>query len=136
MKRKIIVFALVILTLIILQNDIYAQKSKLLSAKVEYEYFLTESLERVNCNSFYSSFDKSKKVEIFKDNKKLIEISFLMKKFIKKDENLDVRGILTLYYKKHKLKYCFDRYGNFEKDGIVYHNKYLLKFLEKNIKLW
>jgi len=117
-------------------NDSYSQKSKLLSVKVEYEYFATESFEKIDCGYFSSSFKKSIKIMIFKKKEHLDTIKVLTKRFLLKEENLDVRGVITLNYQNKKIRYCFDRFGYFEKNGTTYKNDKLFAFLEKNIKFW
>jgi uncharacterized protein YxeA len=128
------ILLVVIVAFFILESNTYGQKNKLISIKVEYEYFSTESFERINCNSFYESFKKSIKTVYFKEKDKVKDLSLLVKHFEKNKEVLDVRGVITFNYKNQNIKYCFDRYGYFERNGITFYNKKLLDFLEVNIK--
>ena len=127
---------LLIALMITIIGSNYAQEKKLHSVKIEYEYFLTESIDFVDCNSFKTAFNNTIRTKTFIDSLHLKRFRYLKRLFVKKKKALNVRGIITFDFGEIKVQYCFDRYGYFEKDGMTFYNKKLLAFLEKELPLW
>ena len=75
----------------------------------------------VNCDSFRSLFATTIENKSFNDSLYLNKFNQLIKCFKTEREykTIDVRGILTFYYQKTKVEYCFDKFGHFYKDGYL-----------------
>lgn len=127
---------LLIALMITIIGSNYAQEKKLHSVKIEYEHFLTESIDIVDCNSFKTAFNNTIQTKTFSDGSHLKKFRCLKRLFVKKKKTMDVRGIITFDFGEIKVQYCFDRYGYFEKDGMTFYNKKLFSFLEKELLLW
>jgi hypothetical protein len=114
------------------------QEDKLIRVNVEYTSFLTESFNSLNCDSFKVAFSNKINLKIYSDAENLNKLSSLKTRFSStKIFNMDVRWVITFDYgQDNKVQYCFDRYGHFEKDGVIFSNKKLLHFLGKEIKFW
>lgn len=138
MKINFYVKLLIAFLFVIVNNASYSQTRKLQRVKVEYQNFLTESIDNVDCNSFWIAFGNTIQSKIFDDRSHLRRLNFLRKKFrntVKGD--LDIRGVVTFDYGKNQIeKYCFDRYGYFERKGMTFYNKRLIKYLDEELHLW
>jgi hypothetical protein len=136
MKNKLVIIMLLTIIIFTTVCKSYAQDGKLLSVKIEYESFLTESFDNVDCTSFRTAFGNTIHQVVLNRKSCLNEFNQLNELFIKKSRNMDVRGVITFNYKKNKIAYCFDSHGYFEKDGITFYNKKLIDFLNSKLHLW
>ena len=107
--------------------DCHGQTHKLDSVKVTFEGFYTETFMDVSCEAFNSTFKGTKKVKVFHNEQALSKFKLLTTKFkLTKKQSLDVRGEIIYSYGKTAIKYCFNVFGYFYKDGKMYYNKDLL----------
>ncbi len=105
---------------------------KLISIEIVYEDFFTETIERIDCSSFEKAFQNLEHIKV--DNKETLrKVEKLAANFSQENEQLDVRGILIMNYDNKQIKYCFDRYGYFERSGVSFKNKQLFKILDEKI---
>jgi hypothetical protein len=125
---------LIVIMYSISDSNLYAQNRKLTLVKIEWEDFSTETVYDVNCDSFRSLFATTIENKSFNDSLYLSKFNQLIKCFKMEREykTIDVRGIITFYYQKTKVEYCFDKFGHFYKDGILTNNKKLMSFITKN----
>lgn len=128
MKFNRILLALIFL---IIGNTSYALNQKPVRVTVEWLPLYMETVVDVNCDMFVT-FKEDKQVRSFEDDLSMKRFGQLLKSFKKerKIESIDVRGrIVVYYYHQLTVKCCFDRYGRFYKDGIIYSNKRLFNFI-------
>jgi hypothetical protein len=105
----------------------FSQSHKLDSVKIEFEGFDTKTFVDVTCDAFNSTFLTTKKIKVVQQKQNLLEFESLRKNFEQaRDRSFDVRGKVTYFYGATAVKYCFDIFGYFYKDGRLYHNKKLL----------
>ena len=115
-------------------SNCFSQNQKLDSVKVEFEGFYTETVIDVTCDAFNNTFLKTKKMKVVRQKQRLLEFESLRKNFERaKDKSLDVRGKVTYCYRAKAVKYCFDIFGYFYKDGKLYYNKKLLVAIADNL---
>jgi hypothetical protein len=134
MKKTLYLF-LFVQVLILKENVSYGQVHKLDSIRVEFEGFFTETVADVSCEAFSYTFRETKKVKVFSDKHKLSQLQSLMQnlKLLKEKKSFDVRGVIVYIYGKMEVKYCFDTFGYFYKDGRFYFNKNLLIAISDNV---
>jgi hypothetical protein len=126
MKKALYIF-LFVQVLILKGNISFGQAHELDSIKIEFEGFYTETIADVSCEEFGSLFKETKKVKVIYNEHDLIRFAQLMKNFKPaKSRSFDVRGSIIYNYQKAIVKYCFDKFGYFYKDGKLYYNKNLL----------
>lgn len=131
MKKVILV-----LTLLINCTNLNAQKSTLKSVKIDYEYFSTESIDLIRCEDFLPAFEKTLKSVLIEDHKSLESLYCLNKKFRRRSNRMNIRGIITFNFSNKSESFCFDSYGYFQKGNTVYKNKKLIEFIESNYNVW
>ena len=126
---------LFVLFFILFNTNLCAQNQKLSLVKIEWEDFSTETVYDVNCDSFRSLFATTIENKSFNDSLRLSEFNQLLKcfKIEREYKTIDVRGVITFYYQKTKVEYCFDKFGHFYKDGVLTNNKKLMSFITKNL---
>lgn len=114
-------------------NAGFAQIHRLDSIKVEFEGFYTETVFNVNCDAFDNTFLNTKKSKIIYNSRDLSTFESLKKNFKQtRERSFDVRGKVTYHYGKRSVKYCFDVFAYFYKDGKLYYNKKLLIAISNN----
>jgi hypothetical protein len=126
---KIAFYTILIVLVSLLYNTVCrAQVHKLDSVKVEFEGFNTETIADVSCEVFDSAFKDTKKIKGFYDKVNLSQFKSLAEDFKQQKEKraLDVRGTIIYHYGITSVKYCFNVFGYFYKDGKLYYNKKLL----------
>lgn len=132
--KKLILFTLIITVSFPLLSFKVNGTSKIKSVNIQFEGFDTESVFRIDCDRFDGAFRETKKTKLLTGGKDLREVSGLLQCFAKeKNKELDVRGKITINYSGYRATYCFDTFGFFTKDGIVYYNKDLLKFISDKV---
>ena len=105
---------LIIVLFLMIESVSYAQEKELHSVKIEYEHFLTESIDFVDCTSFRTAFNNTIFTKVYNDSLSIREFRNLKTRFEKKrNRNLNIRGIISFDYGQIKIQYCFDRYGYF-----------------------
>ena len=134
MKISISIILIALLSFLC-SNAGHAQKDKLDHVRVEFEGFQTETVVDVSCDAFNSTFKDTKKVKVFNDEHDLSILRLLTKEFTpySKNRSLDVRGTIVYDYGETTIRYCFDTFGNFYKDGKLYYNKKLLIYISDKI---
>lgn len=134
MKTLLYSVILVAIMYSISDSNLHAQNRKLSLVKIEWEDLDTETVYDVSCDSFRSLFATTIKNKSFNDSLNLSNFNQLIKcfKMERGYKAIDVRGIITFYYKQTKVEYCFDKFGHFYKDGVLTINKKLMSFITKN----
>ena len=129
-------FNLLALLMFLLNGNANAQNQKLILVRLEREDFNTETFRDVACAEFKSLFKETIENNIFDDSLYLDKFDHLTKIFNNEEryKTIDVRGIITFNYQLIKIEYCFDKFGHFQKDGVIYYNKELFDFITKNYK--
>jgi hypothetical protein len=126
MKKALYIF-LFVQALVLKGNTTFGQVNKLDSIRIAFEGFNTETITDVSCEEFDSSFKETKKTKAIYNERDLIKFGQLVKNFKPaKSRSFDVRGSIIYNYQKNAIKYCFDVFGYFYKDGKLYYNKNLL----------
>jgi len=129
MNKAIRTFLLVLM-FFICKNIGYAQTANLDSVKVEFAGFGIETFFAVNCEDFDTEFKQEMAVKTFYIQDDLSKFFALIKQFKPQTkQSLDVRGSIIYYYKRKSIKYCFDVFGNFYKDGQLFYNNELLIYV-------
>lgn len=133
MNVKLLLIASCLLSCIF--SSCYSQRKKLSSVKVECGGFFTETVMNVDCNNFRKQLKETMTVKSFTARQEVSEFDSYIKKFKKQvmPINVDIRGILTLNYKKASVKYCFDVFGRFYRDGQAYQNTKLLSYISDKL---
>ena len=131
MKAKTLFFILPLIILL-LTGKVFSQSKKLVSVKIEWEDFSTETVYDVGCSQFRDLFRETKQTKSLDNFDSVFEINSLLKYFTKEKlyKSIDVRGILTLNYEKIQTEYCFDQFGHFYKDGALLSNIPLMEFIK------
>jgi len=126
---------LIVTCLTCIYSSCYSQNSKLLSVKAECGGFFTETVMNLDCDNFRRQFKETMSVKSFASLQDVYQFNSLIKKFKKQEmpTNVDIRGIMTLNYKKESVKYCFDLFGRFYKDGKAYQNTKLLSYISDKL---
>ncbi|WP_139235732.1 hypothetical protein [Mucilaginibacter polytrichastri] len=117
-------------------NCSYAQPLALNSVKIKWVDFNMEAFANVSCEDLDHSFnDGEKRSKSIFNKKDLLHFQSRLKglKPIKPLQSFDVRGSVNLIYSKRNVKYCFDVFGHFYKDGNYYFNKQLLIYISDKI---
>jgi hypothetical protein len=109
-----------------------SQSKNLVSVKIEWEDFNTETFVGVDCDQFRTLFKKSIQTKSLGNIESTLETEDLLKYFTKEKlyKHIDVRGIITLNYKEKQIEYCFDQFGHFYKDGALLSNTPLMAFIK------
>lgn len=125
---KKILYKILFVNLLLLSRSVsFAQAHRIDSVKIEFEGFYTETFFAVTCDAFDNMFLKTKKVITLHKGQSLSNMASLQKDFkLTKQRSLDVRGKITYHYGNRVVKYCFDEFAYFYKDGKFYFNKKLL----------
>ncbi|MBB3058928.1 hypothetical protein [Mucilaginibacter gotjawali] len=131
MKAKTLFFIFP-LVLSLITGKAFSQTKKLISVKIEWEDFNTETIVDVGCDQFKDTFKSTKQTKSLDNFDAVFEINSLLKYFTKEKlyKNIDVRGVITLNYKEKQTEYCFDQFGHFYKDGVLLSNIPLMAFIK------
>ena len=106
------------------------QTRKLESINVTFQGFDTETFADVSCEDFDSAFKDTKRVKVFHNEHDLSQFKLLASGFKPaKSRSFDVRGNIIYSYNKTTIKYCFDVFGYFYREGKLYYNKKLLIYI-------
>ena len=131
MKSKALFFLLPVIMLGV-SSKTFSQAKKLISVKIEWQDFNTETFADVSCDQFKDAFKGKKQTKSLENFDSVFEINSLVKYFEKEKlyKSIDVRGIITLNYEKGQTEYCFDQFGHFYKDGTLLSNIPLMEFIK------
>jgi hypothetical protein len=111
-----------------------SQSDKLEFVKIECQDFDTETFVAISCEAFDGTFTDTEKQAIFHNHQYLETFKSLASGFkLAEQRSFDVRGTIVYGYKKTAVKYCFDKFGYFYKDGKMYYNKKLLIYISDRI---
>lgn len=134
--KKIFYILLLTEIIMLLHNCSYAQSLALNSVKIKWVDFNTETVADVNCEDFdhlFNDGEKKSKSIVNKVNLLYFQSRFKGLKPVKPPQSFDVRGSVNLIYGKRNVKYCFNIFGYFYKDGNYYFDKQLLIYITDKI---
>lgn len=103
------------------------------SVVVKYEHFLTTTTESVACHYFTSAFKNTFRVKRIRNAEFASKLYSAINTSPKVAGSLDVRGMVTFYYKTKQVSYCFDRFGHFQKGDTILYSKSALGMLKQQI---
>lgn len=131
MKAQTLFFILPLI-LPLVTSKAFSQTKKMISVKIEWEDFSTETVYDVDCSQFRSLFKETVQTKSLDNFDAVFEINSLLKYFTKEKlyKSIDVRGIITLNYENKQTDYCFDQFGHFYKDGVLLSNIPLMEFIK------
>lgn len=134
--KKAFYILLLIKSIMLLHNFSYAQSSALNSVKIKWVDFNMEAIADVNCEDFDRFFnDGEKKSKSIVNKADLLYFQSGLKEMkpVKPLRSFDVRGSVNFISGKRGVKYCFNIFGYFYKDGNYYFNKQLLIIITDKI---
>ena len=126
---------LVVQVVLLFHNSGYAQSGNLNSATMKWVEFNIETDVDVSCEGFEHTFNDEKKAKFIFNKADLFKFQSLFKEFkeVRPLRSFNVRGSVNFIYGKAGVKYCFNKFGYFFKDGKYYFNKPLMIFIADKI---
>jgi hypothetical protein len=134
MKKIVIRKVLFGLMFMFLSGSAFAQQVKAIF--IEWQDFATLTFYSIPCDQFRSQFEETKETKKIVDKASIAKYLTQTKFFsIEKGiEQLGIRGIITFQFKSLKVEYCFDKFGNFYKNGVIYRNDRLFELIKDAIE--